>query len=156
MRQKLKKKMSLKQEKRIAKDVGGSLVPLSGALKTSASWKGDINTKDEKYECKVTTMGAYQLHFKDLSKIRTEAIKAGKEPVFIFEFLEGPYKAKYACIFEKNNCEPSKHKSIKFPAKFLYMQTLNSLVYFFKYVDKKIERGVSVYKYEDYIKYRDK
>lgn len=159
MTPKLKKKMSLKQEKRIAKDTDGTLVPLSGALKTSASWKGDVNTESEKFECKITTKEFYVLKFADLSKIRSQALKVGKEPVFLFEFSQGEFKNTYVCLFRDNGLEPFTTKSLKLYANILYSYSItysiNAPVYKFAYLDKGIERGISIHTYSDYIKFRN-
>lgn len=80
------RKLSNKQEKEVAKALEGKVVINSGATK----WKkGDVDTSEEKIECKITTKDSYTLKFDDLVKIRTQAIKDDcKEPLFIFEFKD--------------------------------------------------------------------
>lgn len=90
------KKLSSVQEKSIAKELDGKVIPASGGLQTSANWKGDINTVEEKLECKITEKTNYTLKFEDLLTLRAHATKDGKIPVFIFEFKD---KARYAVTF---------------------------------------------------------
>lgn len=151
-----KRAFSEKQEKIIAKELGGKVTPNSGGLRTVSSWKGDINTDTEKLECKITNSNKYTLKFSDLSKIRSYAIKYNRDPVFLFEFASGEYKDKYVCLFESNSCEPLTQKSLLFSSDDLFKrQKLNTLVYQFKYTDKGIDRGISVYTYRHYLTIRN-
>ncbi len=82
------RKLSNKQEKAIAKDLGGSVIPNSGGLKTAANWKSDVNTDYEKIEAKITSKKRYTIKFKDLLLNRKYALlDRGKIPLFMFEFL---------------------------------------------------------------------
>lgn len=91
------RKLSNKQEKKIANDLDGKTIPNSGALKVAASWKADVNTETEKIECKITSKDSYQLHFKDIMKLKGYASKdRGKTPVFIVEFQD---RESYVILF---------------------------------------------------------
>lgn len=90
------KNLSSLQEKNIAKIVEGDLIPASGGLQVDSSWKGDINTVDEKFECKITERPSYTLKFEDLLTLRGNAAKDLREPIFIFEFKD---KGKYVVTF---------------------------------------------------------
>ena len=149
-----KKKISERQEKKIAKQTNGRVVPLSGGLKTSAQWKGDVNTDYEKIECKVTTLSSYKLMFNDLNKIRSQALKYGREPVFLFEFINGA-KGKYVCLFEPNDEEVNENKSITFKAEELFKNREKEPIYQCKYRDGEKERSVSIYSYETFLRRRE-
>lgn len=151
-----KRAFSEKQEKSIAKELGGKTIPNSGGLRTVSSWKGDINTDTEKLECKITNSNKYTLKFSDLSKIRSYALKYGRDPVFLFEFASGEYRDKYVCLFEHNNCETLNKKSLLFSAEELFkLQKTGSLLYRFKYADNGIDRGISIYTYRHYLTIRN-
>lgn len=83
---KRQKKMSLRQEKNVAKEIGGSLVAGSGAAKLSGG--SDVRKRfDLRVECKVTEKTYYALTHADLRKIRDQALRGGLEqPVFQIRF----------------------------------------------------------------------
>ena len=153
----LNKEISEKQEKEIAKETGGVLIPLSGGLKNAtASWKGDVNTKLEKFECKVTRKDSYVLKFKDLIKLRSHAAKNGRQAVFLFEFLEGDYADKYVCLYEDNNEIVNESKSLLFKDKDLFeAQKSKSCLLKFKYRDTSSAKGISVYSFRTFMKMRN-
>lgn len=69
---------SKKQEKRVAKAVGGSRTPNSGA---TPFYKGDVVKEDWLIECKTSTSPKQSFSIKKewLDKLREEAIGAGKQ-----------------------------------------------------------------------------
>lgn len=153
----LNKEISERQEKEIAKETGGVLIPLSGGLKNAtASWKGDVNTSLEKFECKVTRKDRYVVKFKDLIKLRSHAAKHNRKGVFLFEFLEGLYADKYVCLYEDNDESINEAKSITFYAKTLFeAQKEKTCLFKFKYRDTYSPKGVSVYSFRTFMKMRN-
>lgn len=98
------------QEKQVANDTGGQVVPASGALQHS---KADVNSKEEvklvdntpircdseKIECKYTLSHYYTLKFNDLLRLRIQAAKdSAKIPIFVIEF-QGQNKGNYVLEF---------------------------------------------------------
>lgn len=80
------KRISLRQEKLAAADLGGRTTAGSGAAKFSGG--GDVRVMGKiRLECKVTEKDTYRLHYSDLKKIRTQANKVLEEPVFQIAFL---------------------------------------------------------------------
>jgi hypothetical protein len=75
------KEKSVKQEKRLAKELNGRTTPGSG----SGSIKGDVLTREELVEAKTTAKSQYTLKFLDLRELELNADRAGKRPVFIIE-----------------------------------------------------------------------
>lgn len=68
---KMQKRISAKQEKRLAQDLGGKTQPASGALKHA---KGDVRAVGEvRAEAKYTSKSSYQLKLAELEKIVGEA-----------------------------------------------------------------------------------
>lgn len=153
----LNKEISERQEKEIAKETGGVLIPLSGGLKNAtASWKGDVNTSLEKFECKVTRKDRYVVKFKDLIKLRSHAAKHNRKGVFLFEFLEGLYADKYVCLYEDNDESINEAKSITFYAKTLFeAQKEKTCLFKFKYRDTYSPKGVSIYSFRTFMKMRN-
>ena len=78
-----------RQEKQIAKELGGKVTKNSGA---GWSQKGDIiiDSENELAEVKSTEKEQMVLKKEWLKKIHSEATKEGKEPIFIADF--GEYK----------------------------------------------------------------
>lgn len=72
-------------EKRLAKELGGSRVPASGALDGA---KGDISTKDFLIDSKETGAKSIVVTSQQLNKISKEAREAGRDPALILT-LEG-------------------------------------------------------------------
>ena len=68
------KKRSKKQEERIAKEIGGRVVPASGAL---WAFKGDVRNDKYLIEAKFTDSNKYQLKYTTWDKIKREAINDG-------------------------------------------------------------------------------
>lgn len=92
------KRISLRQEKLAATDLGGRLQAGSGAAKFSGG--GDVRVMGKtRVECKYTENDAYVLKFSELEKLRKQAIKALEYPVFQFAFKEPSGRMeKYAVI----------------------------------------------------------
>lgn len=82
-----KRKASLKQEKRVAKEIGGRTVLASGALWFS---KADIRNSRFLCEAKTTEKSSYRLYLKTWEKIYHEANRDGlREPVMCIELNNG-------------------------------------------------------------------
>ncbi len=81
---------SNKQEKRVAKEVGGKTVIASGSLWGS---KGDVRADDYLIECKTTEKPYYVLSFDTWLKIEREAIKDGlRLPVMCIDTCNGKHR----------------------------------------------------------------
>lgn len=76
------RKQSNKQEKRIAKDIGGKVQPASGAR-----WGHRRDVKSDNYliEAKTTSQDSYSLKDADLAFLKKQAYQAGKIPAYIIE-----------------------------------------------------------------------
>ena len=72
-------KASQMHEKRLAKALGGSTVAASGAF---WSRKGDVRSDLVLVEHKYTAAASYRLTTADLRKLETQAIMAGRTPIF--------------------------------------------------------------------------
>lgn len=83
---KRQKKMSQRQERQVAKELGGRTVAGSGAGRTSGG--GDVRLRSKlRVECKVTEKPYFVLKYSDLQKIRDQAIKGGMEqPIMQIRF----------------------------------------------------------------------
>lgn len=77
------KKQSQKNERQIAKKLGGVTTPGSGAFE---GHKGDIKLKDFLLELKETNNLSIPILAEHLMKIRKEAIQTGKEGCMIYKF----------------------------------------------------------------------
>lgn len=73
---------SVRQEKRIAKDVGGRRTAASGAL---PGLKGDVKADDWLIEAKQTQSVRYSLTLAVWRKIEREAILSGRKPALVIE-----------------------------------------------------------------------
>lgn len=95
-RLKRQKKISNKQERKTAKQLGGKVMPASGATDFG---KSDVRVAGKyRVECKYTEKDTYTLKFNDLIKLHKEATFGGLEhPIFQIEF-KGNFKASYAII----------------------------------------------------------
>ena len=92
---KKRRKISQRQEKKGMEELGGEVIPCSGALPHS---KSDGRVKGElRVEFKYTEADHYNLKIEDLIKIRNEATRKLERPVFQIEF-KGTNKARYAII----------------------------------------------------------
>jgi hypothetical protein len=92
------KKASLKQEKRVAKEVGGRATIASGAL---PSQKGDVRSSRFLIECKTTEKDFFTFTRKVWDKIKKEAIRDGmRYPVLSVEFAA---HLKQSAIFSFND-----------------------------------------------------
>lgn len=81
------RKRSQRQEKRVAKEIGGKVTPASGALWGS---KGDARASEFLVECKTTLTDKYILKAKTWLKIKEEALKDGlRTPVMCIEVRDG-------------------------------------------------------------------
>lgn len=79
------KRRSKLQERKAARDFGGSVTVASGNQWHS---KGDVRTDNWLIECKTTTKDSYSLNVKTWSKINTEAILENRDPIMEIEFSE--------------------------------------------------------------------
>ena len=80
------KEISLRQEEKIASDIGGRTVAGSGAARSSGG--SDVRKKGEyRVEAKYTEAQFYSIKLSELEKLRVEAAKGGAEqPVFQIGF----------------------------------------------------------------------
>jgi hypothetical protein len=93
------KEESGKQEKEIAKDIGGQTIVASGALPHA---KGDVNTPFEKLEIKYTRNKTYTVRVLDLTRLRGQSFRNRlRIPVFIFEYRTTGDR--FAITFEKHD-----------------------------------------------------
>ena len=75
-----------KQEKEIAKKIGGNLTPASGA----GQIKGDVRLKNiARIECKTTKNKSFSVTLEMLRKIEDAAAMAGELPIIVVEFSDG-------------------------------------------------------------------
>jgi Holliday junction resolvase len=133
------------QEKKLAEDLDGKLTPNSGGLRTSASWKSDLYTEEEKIEAKITKKDYYVLKFSDLEKLREYAAKhRGRTPVFIFEFFgKEAYVVTFCTQFPENiEVIETTAKSIK-----LYREDLYKLSLVGKFTGIKATRNLVIQPY---------
>ena len=72
-----------KRVKKVAKKYGVHVVANSGATPWS---KGDLKSDKEMIEHKMTGKQSYKLNKLDLLKLYSDAIKEGKNPVFMIDF----------------------------------------------------------------------
>jgi Holliday junction resolvase len=84
---KVNKKRSVKQEKKVAHIANGFTVPGSG----SGRFKGDVQSRDFKIECKTTTKDSIRLSATWLEKIASEALNDGRYPVLAIELCGKMY-----------------------------------------------------------------
>lgn len=76
---------SAKQEKEIAKAVGGRLTPRSGAGKE----KGDVRLKGiARIEAKTTSRKSFSVTLEMLNKLMDAAVPTGEIPIHCIEFLD--------------------------------------------------------------------
>ena len=84
------KYMSDKQEKRVAKEIGGKVVIASGSLWFASS---DVRHDDCLIECKTTSKSFYSLSLVTWNKIEREAVKDGlRIPVMCIDLEDGKYQ----------------------------------------------------------------
>ena len=91
-------RISQKQERRVADEVGGRTQPASGAM---AHAKSDVRKAGElRVECKFTSAKSYSLKLAELDKIAAEALAGGLEvPVLQVQFQKpGGLNRKFAVI----------------------------------------------------------
>ena len=84
------KRRSTKQEKKVAKEVGGRVTAASGAL-----WgqKADVRNDQFLVECKTTLRPLYALNYSTWEKIRHEALRDGfREPVMCIDLEDGKHR----------------------------------------------------------------
>lgn len=74
---------SNKQEKRLAKELGGKTVPGSGSM---WGYRRDVVTPTILIEAKTTKTNKYTLSLKDLDHLKFQAYSDGKIPAYIVEF----------------------------------------------------------------------
>jgi len=73
------------QERRAARDYGGTVSPGSGN-----GWirKADVHADDYLIECKTTTKKTYSLSAETFNKLKFQAIVENKDPIMEIEFAE--------------------------------------------------------------------
>lgn len=119
------KRISLRQEKQAAADLGGRTTAASGAAKFSGG--GDVRVMGKtRVECKYTENDSYTLKFDELEKLKKQAIKHLEYPVFQFAFKEisGRF-IRFAVIPWNEEGEPTRH--IETNAKSMTFQKLDFL-----------------------------
>lgn len=89
------KKKSKKQEKRIAREVGGKQTPGSGSRWNA---KGDVKTSSLLIEAKTTTHRSFSVTSTILDKISEEAVLCGRTPVLSVEITSGIRPKRYAVL----------------------------------------------------------
>ena len=101
----LNKLKSKKQEKRVAKEVGGNTTPASGAFWSA---KADVRSKLFLIECKTTEKDFYALTYTTWNKIYNEALKDGmKIPVMCVDLNNGRDKIAVLSTYDLGNfCPP--------------------------------------------------
>ena len=77
------KKASLRQEKRLAKDLEGRTQPGSGSV---WGFRRDVRTPTILIEAKTTTLPKYSLSVRDLTYLTHQAYSDGKVPAYVVEF----------------------------------------------------------------------
>ena len=80
------KNAGLKAERKLAKRMGATLTPGSGALDGA---KGDMFMDDYLIESKSTISETLSLHLRWLDKIRREALGRNKVPALAIQFTDG-------------------------------------------------------------------
>lgn len=77
------KQRSVKQERRIAKDLGGRVTPASGAR-----WGARRDVKSDAWliEAKTTGQSSYRIEDKDLEFLLRQAYRIGRTPAYVIEF----------------------------------------------------------------------
>lgn len=75
-----------KQEKRIAKKMGGRKQPRSGGI---TGHRGDVKSKQFLVETKTTSKKSYSLTTKVLTKISEEAFGQNRDPLVVVQFEKG-------------------------------------------------------------------
>ncbi len=81
----LNKKKSLKQENKLAKELGGRVQPASGAR---WGYRRDVVTPNFLIEAKTTEKERLSIKNKDLKQLKEQAYLVGKTPLFIIEFQQ--------------------------------------------------------------------
>lgn len=78
-------KRSGRQERQVAKDVGGKVQPGSGS-----SWRArqDVKGDDDLIQVKFTDKAAFLLKAAEWEQVRTDALKCGREPAMIVELTQ--------------------------------------------------------------------
>jgi len=83
------KKVSRKQEERVAADLGGRVQANSGAMEMGGG--ADVRVAGHtRVECKYTESPTYTLKLDDLEKLRQQSMQAGEAPVMQIEFRGVP------------------------------------------------------------------
>lgn len=80
---KTSKQLSVKQERRIAQDLGGRTTPASGAR-----WgaRRDVRSDAWLVEAKTTGQPRYRVEDRDLDFLKKQAYRIGKTPAYVVEF----------------------------------------------------------------------
>lgn len=78
------KRISAKQEVKIAADLGGRTQANSGATRLGGG--GDVRAPNVRVECKYTEQPLFIIKLRELDKLKAQAIKLLEEPVLQFSF----------------------------------------------------------------------
>ena len=92
------KRISQKQEKHAAEDVGGKVQAGSGNVRLGGG--GDVRKQGTlRIECKYTEKSHFDLKLSELRKIQRQALRGGLEiPVMQLEFVSDSVSGKYAIL----------------------------------------------------------
>lgn len=92
------KRLSKQQEASIAHQVSGRTQANSGATRLGGG--GDVRGNGLRIECKYTENQTYNLSYKDLEKVRKQAIKTLEWPVFLFGFRDARGSLETYCVIQ--------------------------------------------------------
>lgn len=99
------KKTSLRQERQTAIEIGGRTQANSGAVRMGGG--ADVRGSGLRIECKFTEKETYTLKFKELEKLRKQAIKTLETPIFQFAFKFRNAMTKYVAIKHYGDRQPN-------------------------------------------------
>lgn len=80
------KKISLKQEKAVAKEMGGRTQAASGATRMGGG--ADVRAPGYRIECKYTEKSTYSIKKSDLHKLKEQAARTLEQPVMQLAFVD--------------------------------------------------------------------
>lgn len=94
------KRISKKQEQKIATDLGGRT--MAGSGNTRMGGGGDVRAGKLRVECKYTERTTYSLKYDELEKIRLHAAEVLESPVLQFAFRSRAGKMDYYAVIPWN------------------------------------------------------
>jgi hypothetical protein len=128
------KRISVQQEKRAAKDLGGKTTAASGAAKFSGG--ADVRVMGKiRLECKFTEKSEYTLRYIELQKVRKQAMKALEQPVLQFAFRHTTGRLKAYAVIPWNPEDPQKANDD------IWFTTATSLTFTEHQLDKALLAG---------------